>query len=127
MSETIIDLSVGKIFTRIGNDVSRLIRAEVEIAKREIRDDLAKAIRSIVAGAIAALAGLMVLTFLSLAVMFGLGAVMPLGWAALIVGVLWGIVAAVLLGRAKAMMKEMSGAPKTRQAVKEDMSWITTH
>lgn len=127
MSETVIDLSVGKIFTRIGSDVSRLVRAEVEIAKREIRDDLAKAIRSMVAGAIAALAGLMVLTFLSLAVMFGLGAVMPLGWAALIVGVVWGIVAAVLLARAKTMMKEMSGAPKARRAVKEDVSWITTH
>lgn len=127
MSETVIDLSVGKIFTRISNDVSRLIQAEVQIAKREIREDLGNAIRSIVAGAVAAMAGYIVLIFLSLAVMFGLGAIMPLGWAALIVGVLWAVAAGVLLARAKRMMKEISGAPKARHAVKEDVSWITTH
>lgn len=123
MSETIVDLSVGKIFTRIGNDVGRLVRAEVELAKREIKDDLAKAIRSLVAGAIAAMAGYLVLIFASLAVMFGLGALMPLGWAALIVAALWGIAAAVLVARARRMMKEMSGARRTRQSIKEDVEW----
>lgn len=123
MSETIVDLSVGKIFTRIGNDVGRLIRAEVELAKREIKQDLAKAIRSLIAGAIAAMAGYLVLIFASLAVMFGLGALMPLGWAALIVAALWGIAAAVLVARARRMMKEMSGARRTRQSIKEDVEW----
>lgn len=126
MSETIIDLSVGKIFTRIGSDLSRLFRAEMEIAKREIRDDLAKTIRSLIAGVVAAFAGYIVLIFLSLAVMFGLGAVMPLGWAALIVAALWGIAAAVLISRARTMMKEMSGARKTRHMVKEDAQWLKT-
>lgn len=123
MSETIVDLSVGKIFTRIGNDVGRLVRAEVELAKREIKQDLAKAIRSLIAGAIAAMAGYLVLIFASLAVMFGLGALMPLGWAALIVAALWGIAAAVLVARARRMMKEMSGARRTRQSIKEDVEW----
>lgn len=123
MSETIVDLSVGKIFTRIGNDVGRLVRAEVELAKREIKQDLAKAIRSLIAGAIAAMAGYLVLIFASLAVMFGLGALMPLGWAALIVAALWGIAAAILVARARRMMKEMSGARRTRQSIKEDVEW----
>lgn len=126
MSETIIDLSVGKIFTRIGTDLSRLIRAEVELAKREIRDDLAKAIRALIAGAIAAMAGYVVLIFASLAVMFGLGALMPLGWAALIVAAVWAIAAAILLARAKTMMKEMSGVKRTSQMVKEDVKWAKT-
>lgn len=123
MSETIIDLGVGKIFTRIGSDLSRLVRAEVELAKREIREDLAKAIRALVAGAIAAMAGYVVLIFLSLAAMFGLGALMPLGWAALIVAAVWAIAAAVLVSRARSMMKEMSGVKRTSQMVKEDVQW----
>lgn len=126
MSETIIDLSVGKIFTRIGSDLSRLVRAEVELAKREIRDDLAKAIRSLISGAIAAMAGYIVLIFVSLAVMFGLGAIMPMGWAALIVAAVWGIAAAVLLTRARKMMSEMSGARRTRETIKEDVQWAKT-
>lgn len=123
MSETIIDLGVGKIFTRIGSDLSRLVRAEVELAKREIREDLAKAIRALVAGAIAAMAGYVVLIFLSLAAMFGLGAFMPLGWAALIVAAVWAIAAAGLVSRARSMMKEMSGVKRTSQMVKEDVQW----
>lgn len=123
MSETIIDLGVGKIFTRIGSDLSRLVRAEVELAKREIREDLAKAIRALVAGAIAAMAGYVVLIFLSLAAMFGLGALMPLGWAALIVAAVWAIAAAGLVSRGRSMMKEMSGVKRTSKMVKEDVQW----
>lgn len=126
MSETIIDLGVGKIFTRIGTDLSRLVRAEVELAKREIRDDLAKAIRAGVAAAVAMMAGYVFLIFISLAAMFGLGAVMPLGWAALIVAAVWAVVAAVLLARARAAAKEMTGVKRATQMVKEDVEWAKT-
>jgi hypothetical protein len=67
----------------------------------------------------------MVALLLSLAVMFALGAVMPLGWAALIVAVAWGIVAAVLFGSGRAKMRTLSPVPKrTVETLKEDAQWL---
>lgn len=60
----------------------------------------------------AGFAGYMFILFLSVAAWQGLNALMPSGWAALVVAVVWGIVAAVLglLGRKK--MQEISPTPE---------------
>jgi hypothetical protein len=64
------------------------------------------------------------LTFLSLAAMFGLGAVMPLGFAALIVGALYLVGAAVLAMRGKKAMQGFSPKPeRTIKTLKEDAQW----
>ena len=66
--------------------------------------------------------------FLSLALMWGLGNVMNLGWSALIVAVLWAIVAAVLavlgkknLDQGKRKMAHATHDPllRTRETVSE--------
>ena len=67
----------------------------------------------------AAVGGHFVLLFLSLALMWALGSLMPLGWAALIVAVLWGIVAAVLAAMGKKEMKQVKGLPQTAETIKE--------
>ena len=59
------------------------------------------------------------LMFLSLALMYALGALMPLGWAALIVAVLWGVVAAVLALQGKKNMEKIKGLPQTQETVQE--------
>jgi uncharacterized membrane protein len=60
-----------------------------------------------------------VLLFLSLALMWGLDALMPIGWAAVIVAVIWGIIAAVLAARGKKEMKQIRGLPTTAETMKE--------
>ncbi len=67
----------------------------------------------------------MLLVFASLALMFQLDVWMPIGWAALIVAVLWGIVAAVLASTGRKNLKQATTAPmqNTVETLKEDAQW----
>jgi Putative Actinobacterial Holin-X, holin superfamily III len=117
--------SLGEIISDISDGLSQLFRKEVELAKAEIRTEAAKAGK--VAGMFggAGLAAWLTAVMLSFALAFGLGNVMDLGWAALIVAVIWAIIALVLflVGRGKA--KEVSPVPRqTVDTLKEDAQWL---
>nr|BFE83876.1 hypothetical protein GCM10020093_064770 [Planobispora longispora] len=88
--------------------MSRLFRQEVELAKAEIRQEAAKAGKA--AGLLggAGFAGYMTALLVTLAVMFGLGNVMDLGWAALIVAVVWGAIGAALFVTGRKRMQQVS-------------------
>src|SRR5215207_798563 len=90
------DESIGTLMGQVAGDVSKLFRQEVALAKAELKEEAAKAGKAggMLAGA--GFAGYMVAVLLSLAVVFALGAVMPLGWAALIVAVVWAAIGGVL-------------------------------
>jgi membrane protein implicated in regulation of membrane protease activity len=77
----------------------------------------------------AGVAGHLLLIFISLALMFGLSALfdMGLGWSALIVAVLWGIVAAVLAASGRKKLREVNPKPeRTVETLKEDVQWAKT-
>jgi uncharacterized membrane protein YqjE len=117
--------SIGQLIGDVSDDLSRLFRQEVELAKVELRTEATKAGKA--AGMLggAGVAAHMAALLLSLAVVFALGAVMPLGWAALIVAVVWGIVAAVLYSSGRARMRTVSPVPKqTVETLKEDAQWL---
>ncbi len=117
--------TIGQIISDISDDLSTLFRKEVELAKVEIRQEATKAGKA--AGMLggAGLAGYMVALFLTLALMFALGNVMDLGWAALIVAVLWGIVGAVLFAVGRKKMRTVSPVPRqTVETLKEDAQWL---
>jgi hypothetical protein len=119
------DQSIGSLIAEVADDVSRLFRQEVELAKAEIKAEATKAGKA--AGMLggAGFGGYMVALFASLALMFGLGAVMPLGWAAVIVAVLWGAVGAVLYSMGRKKMKDVSPVPQqTVETLKEDAQWL---
>jgi hypothetical protein len=121
------DHSVGELFGRVAGDLSTLLRQEVELAKAELREEATKAGR---AGAMfggAGVLGHLTVAFLALAAVYGLGNVMDLGWAALIVGVLLaaGTAALALLGRTR--LRQVNPVPeRTVQTVKEDVEWART-
>jgi hypothetical protein len=72
----------------------------------------------------AGFAGWMVGLFASLALMWALGALMPLGWAALIVAVLWAVAGAVLFVQGRQKMRDVRPVPEqTMQTLKEDVQW----
>jgi F0F1-type ATP synthase assembly protein I len=68
-------------------------------------------------------AGYLTLFFLSLALMFLLDSWMHTGWAALIVGVLWGVAAAVLALSGRKELKSMNQFETTQRTIKEDVAW----
>lgn len=113
--------SVGELLGDVTNDLSTLLRQEVALAKAELKEtgDHAKAAGGMFAGA--GVAGHLALIFLSLALWWALGDLLDsLGWSALIVGVLWAIVAAVLAMQGKKRMQRATPvAPKTVDTAKD--------
>jgi hypothetical protein len=119
------EASVGQLIREVAEDVTTLVRQEIALAKAETKQELAKTGRAGAAFGGAGVAGWITLVFLSLAVMFGLGAVMPLGWAALIVAVVWGIVGAALAAYGRTRMRAVNPVPtRTVETVKEDVAWM---
>jgi hypothetical protein len=118
--QSVSDQSVGELLGEVTRDLSTLLHQEVELAKAEARQSAKQAAKggSMFAGA--AVAGHMVLLFLSIALWWALGDLMDsLGWSAVVVAVLWGVVAAVLAARGKAESKRVAGLPKTADTVKK--------
>ena len=119
--------SVGEIVGDIATDLSKLVRQEIDLAKTEIKAEATKAAKGAGFLAGAGVAGWFLLIFLSLTVMYALDHVMDIVWAALIVAVVWGIVAAVLASSGRKKLKQVD--PKleaTTQTLKEDAQWVKT-
>ena len=118
------DQSLGDLFGDLSREFGELVRTQTELAKTEIRTQTDKA--KIAAGAFggAALAGYMALLLLSFAAAWGLSEVMPEGFAFLIVGVIYAVVAGVLYLRGRRQVEELNIVPEqTIESVKEDVQW----
>ena len=112
--------SLGDLIGDVAQDLSTLMRQEVELAKAEIRESAKRAGKGAGMYGGAGIAGLFVLLFLSLALWWALGAYLTgFGWSAVIVAVIWGIIAAVLAARAKKEMEAIRGMPRTAETVKK--------
>ena len=111
--------SIGDLLGEVTRDLSTLMRQEVELAKVELRQEATKAGKAAGAFAGAALAGYMVLLFLSFALWWGLSNVMDEGWAALIVAVIWAVVGVVMYAMGRSRARQVRGLPQTTQTVRE--------
>lgn len=101
--------SLGEMFASLAERLSTLIRQEIKLAKAE-----AGAGVGMFAGA--AVGGFFVLMFLSLALTWALGNLMNLGWAALIVAILWAVIATVLASIGK---KRLEACRRPRKACRK--------
>ena len=111
--------SIGALVSDISADLSTLMRQEVALAKAEVKESATKAGKG--AGMLggAGYAGHFVVLFLSLALWMGIASwIDSLGWAAVIVAVLWGIVAAVLALTGRKQLKAVQGIPQTTETAR---------
>ena len=117
--------SIGDIVGDIAKDMSTLVKQELDLAKTELKQEATKAGKG--AGMLggAGLAGYLTVLFLSLFLMFVLADWFDdVRWAALVVAVLWGIVAAVLAMSGKKELKKVDPKLETTQrTLKEDVQW----
>lgn len=108
----------------IGN-AEELLRGEIRLARAEIKEDLldaGKATATLAAGGVLAV---MAIGFLLLAAVYGLSLTMPSWAAALIVGLVVGVVAAGLLVVGRDRLKQLNPTPdQTIQSLKEDVAWV---
>ncbi|MFJ5986131.1 phage holin family protein [Lentzea sp. NPDC092896] len=116
--------SLGELVGELAQDLSRLMRQELELAKAEIREEAKKAGKATGMLAGAGFAGYMTAVLLSLAAVFALGAVLPLGWAALIVAAVWGIAGFALYSNGRTRLRQVAPKPeRTVDSLKEDAEW----
>lgn len=113
------DRSLGELISEVTGDLSTLMRQELELAKAELQQSASRAGKG--AGMLggAAVAGYFVLLFASLALWWAIGAATGLGWSALIVAIIWGVIAAVLAVVGRTSLRSVRGIPKTTGTVKK--------
>jgi hypothetical protein len=111
--------SLGELLTEVTRDLSTLMRQEIALARAEITQSAKKAGKG--AGLLggAGYAGHLTVLFLSIALWWSLGYLVGNGWSAVIVAVLWAIVAAILYSMGRKQLKQVQGAPQTVDTIKE--------
>lgn len=127
--------SLGEMFKSLSSNLSTLIQQEIALAKAETTQTVQEAKQSakdagkgagMLAGA--GVAGHFVLLFLSIALMWVLGDLVGLVWAAVIVALVWAVIAGILAALGKKNLnegkREMAEAtqdplPLTRETVTE--------
>jgi hypothetical protein len=112
--------SIGQILGDVSRDVSTLMRQEVALAKAEARQSATQAGKGVGMLVGAGVAGILCLVFISLSAAVGLGqfigeGAQPSGvqWGALIVAIVWAIIAAILLTVGRSELKRVRGLQQT--------------
>ncbi|HEU4337585.1 MAG TPA: phage holin family protein [Nocardioides sp.] len=116
--------SLGQIVGDLSNDLTTLVKQELELARTELKEEAAKAGKG--AGMLggAGVSGLLALILGSFALAYLLDNWMPVELAFLIVTILWAIVGAVLAARGRKELKNANPQlPETQQTLKEDAAW----
>ena len=111
--------SIGELLADVSQDITTLMRQEVELAKAEVRQSASRAGKGAGMFAGAGVAGHMVLLFVSIAVWWGIGDATGHGWSALIVAAVWAVIAAVLAIVGRGELKAVKGVPQTSATVKK--------
>jgi hypothetical protein len=112
--------SIGALISDIANDLSTLMRQEVALAKAEARESATRAGKG--AGMLggAGVAAHFAVLFLSIALWWALGDLLDsLGWSAVVVAVLWAVVAAILASVGRKKLKEVQGMSRTVETAKQ--------
>jgi hypothetical protein len=112
--------SVGDLVGSITNDLSTLMRQELDLAKAEVKQEAIKSGKAAGWYGTAGFAGYMVLLFASIAGWWGLANVMDEAWAALIVTGVWAVIGAVAYSAGRRQARQIHPKPeRTVETVKE--------
>jgi Putative Actinobacterial Holin-X, holin superfamily III len=118
------DRSLGELVSEVTSELSQLMRQEIELAKTETKDELAKMTDAGKAFGAGACLGYLAIVLLAFAAAWGLAAGLPTGFAFLIVGVLLGLGAAIAFFAGRKRIKGFRPVPQeTVETLKEDVEW----
>jgi hypothetical protein len=119
--------TIGELLGELTGELQALLRAEVELAKIETREELHRATDVGKKIGVAAGAAILAVLLVSFAAAWGLAEVMPAGLAFLIIGVVYAVVAAVFGMQARERLEGVNPMPEqTIETVKEDVQWART-
>jgi Putative Actinobacterial Holin-X, holin superfamily III len=123
--ESLRQQPTGELVKQLADDVSTLVRQELELARAEMTAKARRAGIGLGELGSGGIVGLFALGALTTCVIAALALVMPVWAAALIVAVVYGAIAAVLVVIGRRQLDE-AGPPvpeRTRQTIKEDIEW----
>lgn len=118
---------LGELIGEITEDLSTLVRQEIELAKAEAKEAAAKAGKGAGMFAGSGVAGHFVLLFLSIALWWGLGNVTGHAWSALIVAVIWAVIAVVLIMVGRKEFQSIRGLKRTAETVQKIPNAVKGH
>lgn len=133
MPELRQERSIGELFGQLSQDMTLLVRQEVQLARTEMTEKLSKLTTNLISvgagGFVAYLGGLALMAALILAVRDL--ADISLAWSALIVGGILAIIGYVMLQRGLKELKRVELAPRRSvenikddvQSIKDDVQW----
>jgi uncharacterized membrane protein YqjE len=122
------DRSLGELLKQLSEQTTRLVHQELELAKAELQEKGKQAGQGAGLFGGAGAIGLAALGALTACFILALDIIMPAWLAALIVAVVYGIVAFVLVKQGQARMKRATPPlpEQTIETVKEDVEWAKT-
>jgi uncharacterized membrane protein YqjE len=120
------DRSIADVLKDIVANVQHIIRAEVRLARVEVRENIFKMKRGAMFLVVAGLLGTLAVGVLLLTAVYALSQVMPPWAAALVVAVVTGVVAAVCAGTGVKSLKQIKLPPKTVATIEENIQWAKT-
>ncbi len=133
MPELRQERSIGELFGQLSQDMTLLVRQEVQLARTEMAEKLSRLTTNLISvgagGFVAYLGGLALMAALILAVRDL--ANISLAWSALIVGGILAIIGYVMLQRGLKELKRVELAPRRSvenikddvQSIKDDVQW----
>lgn len=116
--------SLGDIVADLSQDLTTLVKQELDLARTELKEEATKAGKG--AGLLggAGVAALIMLLLASFALAFLLDNWMPVELAFLITTLVWAVIAAVLAIRGRSAIRQINPQlPETQQTLKEDAAW----
>lgn len=116
------DASVGQLVAAVREDMSGLVRDEIDLAKAEIRRDVKSAALGAAVIAVAGVLGVLALILLSIALAYGVAALgLAPGWAFLIVAGFYLLMAAGLGLLAKSRFGALTGPERAKKKARQAM------
>ena len=117
--------SLGDLFSELATETSTLVRQEVALAQTELTQKATSVGKNVGFLVVGGAVGYAALLAILAAAIIGLANVLPWWAAALIVGVVVGIVAFLLISSALKALKETNLTPnQTVETLKEDAEWL---
>jgi uncharacterized membrane protein YqjE len=119
------DQSLGELVNRMTTDVGQLVSTQIELAKVEIKDEVARAGKGagmVGGGGLAAFVAVLLLSF---AIAYWLADLFDnLGWGFFVVGLVYAAAATVLVLKGKQKITSVTPvAEQTIDTIKEDIEW----
>ena len=119
------DRSLSEVFQDIVRDVQDIIRAEISLAKTEVREEASKAVSSLAWVVVGALSGIFAVVFILWTAAYALGHLWPMWAATLVVAGVLTLSAIGLLIIGIRRLRELHPTPeRTVQTIKENVAWV---